>query len=138
MKEKDEAQKRIKFRYIFPDQYNPVFANGAYGGVTPQGEIVVNFYLERSGLPHSVTHVLNPDSTLGKEVEKEPQDVPTTYVRFVTNGVVLTVQGARAIHQWLGQQIEKADKRSQLVPEAEAKEGDRENDGSSGNRGDGQ
>ncbi len=42
----DDTQE-IKFTFIFPDDYNPAFANGVWGGVTPKGELNMNFYLER-------------------------------------------------------------------------------------------
>lgn len=38
---------KINFKYKFSDAYNPVYVNGAYGGVNPRGEIVINFYFER-------------------------------------------------------------------------------------------
>lgn len=41
----------IKIKYIFRDHYNPVYANGAYGGITPSGEIVASFYFEKHPLP---------------------------------------------------------------------------------------
>ena len=37
------ADKRVLFKYEFPETYNPVYANGAQGGLTPQGEIALNF-----------------------------------------------------------------------------------------------
>lgn len=42
-----DKKNELKFKYIFDDSYNPVYVNGAHGGVTPRGELVVNFYLER-------------------------------------------------------------------------------------------
>jgi len=101
---------QLTFKYIFDDHYNPTFANGVYGGVTPSGELVVNFYLERHALPDRVTHQLTPDGTLGDEIERKPDDHPESLVRFVSSGVVLTLDGARAVHAWLQEQIQRAER----------------------------
>lgn len=95
----------FKFKYIFTYDYNPVYVNGAHGGVTPRGELVVNFYLERQPLPTSITHELNPNGTIGKEESAEPDDLSKSLVRFVTNGVVVNHQTARELHYWLGEKI---------------------------------
>ena len=97
----------FKFKYVFTYDYNPVYVNGAHGGVTPRGELVVNFYLERQPLPNSITHDLNPNGTIGSEAAVEPGDLNKSLVRYVTNGVVLTYQTARELHHWLGEKIKE-------------------------------
>ena len=97
----------FKFKYIFSNDYNPVYVNGAHGGVTPRGELVVNFYQERLPLPDAITHELNPNGTIGKEVAVEPGDLNKSLVRFLSNGVVLTYQTARDLHHWLGEKIKE-------------------------------
>lgn len=32
-----EKPEKIKFKYIFKDDYNPKYVNGAFGGISPQG-----------------------------------------------------------------------------------------------------
>jgi len=102
-----EKTRELTFRYIFDDLYNPVYVNGAYGGLSPRGEIVMNFFLERTGLPYSQTHAVGDDGTLGKVVGKEPED--QVVVRFVTTGIVLSTESAKTIHKWLGEWIGKAE-----------------------------
>jgi hypothetical protein len=97
----------FKFKYIFTYDYNPVYVNGAHGGVTPRGELIVNFYQERQPLPNAITHELNPNGTIGKEVAVEPGDLNKSLVRFVSNGVVLSHQTARELHYWLGEKIKE-------------------------------
>lgn len=95
----------IVFKYRFPDDYNPIYVNGAQGGVNPQGEIVINFYFERIGLPINQTQVLNEDGRLGNVIKNDPEDLNHSYVRYVENGVVMNLQTAKSIHDWLGKQI---------------------------------
>lgn len=42
----------LKFKYKFPENFNPTYTNGVYGGIAPQGEIVMNFFFERPPLPY--------------------------------------------------------------------------------------
>lgn len=100
---------QFKFKYIFTYDYNPVYVNGAHGGVTPRGELVVNFYQERQPLPNSITHELNPNGTIGREVAMEPEDLSKSLVRFVSNGVVINYNTARELHFWLGEKIKEMD-----------------------------
>jgi hypothetical protein len=114
----------ISFKYIFKYDYNPVYINGAHGGVSPRGEIIANFYLERQPLPNEITHAINPDGSIGADViEVDPENLNSIIVRYVSSGVVLNLQNAKALHAWLGDKIEELERLTQAREEqpAEAK-----------------
>ena len=100
---KDKPQ--ITFKYIFTYDYNPLYVNGAHGGVSPRGELVVNFYLERPPLPNAISHEINQNGTIGSEASVEPRDLNASLVRYVSTGVVLSHQTARDLHSWIGDKI---------------------------------
>jgi hypothetical protein len=100
----------IEFKYIFSDDYNPLYVNGAFGGVSSKKEIVVNFYLERIGIPNSQRHKLGPDGKLGDEIERTPATDHLLFVRVVKNGVVLSLESAKVINKWLDQRIQELEK----------------------------
>ncbi|RII28154.1 MAG: hypothetical protein CXR30_13150 [Geobacter sp.] len=101
----------ISFKYIFKYDYNPVYINGAHGGLSPRGEIVANFYLERPPLPNEITHSINPDGSIGADaVAVDPENLNNIIVRYVSNGVVLSHQNAKALHVWLGDKIEELER----------------------------
>ena len=103
-----KEEKAVKFRYIFPDNYNPAMATGALGGPMPDGHhIAVNFFMERVGLPYSQTFKVGEDGKLGDEVATDPEDAGHTFVRFVSGGIVLTPDTAVSIARWLEEQVEK-------------------------------
>lgn len=89
----------VKFKYVFDKTYNQQYANGAFGGITPHGEVVVNFYFERSGLPYEQTFSLKDDGTIGDLVQTEPEEFK--FVRYIQNGIILSRQDARGIAEWL-------------------------------------
>ena len=110
MAEQTRGPSEITFKYIFSDDYNPRYATGAQGGVAPNGDIVVNFYLERHGLPISETQAVQPDGTLGAVLRRDPADQQVSFVRFVSTGVVLNVATAKAVVERLQEKIRAAEK----------------------------
>ena len=105
---------KVKFRYVFPENYNPVYCNGAYGGISSQGEIVANFFLERMPIPNSITNSINNDGTLSGDIETDPEDLKETVIRYVSTGIILSENSARSIYQWLGKQINELENRKAL------------------------
>lgn len=99
---------KIKCKYIFKDSYNPLYINGATGGINPHGEIIINFYLERTALPISQTYE-NRDGVIitSSEIESEPSDLKNSFVRVVENGIIMNYQTAKEVYLWLGNHIEK-------------------------------
>ena len=100
---------KIKCKYKFAKDYNPEYINGAHGGITPKGEISINFFLERHALPYSQTYEVNENGNLSGEIkeEVEPSDFGTSFIRYIKTGIILEYSSAKAIHQWLGEHIKK-------------------------------
>lgn len=42
---------KIKFVYSKPEEVQPIYVNGAYGGMSPRGELICNFFFEHPDLP---------------------------------------------------------------------------------------
>ena len=107
-------ERQIKFNYIFPENYNPVYCNGAFGGVSTQGDIIANFFMERPPVPNSVTNSINSDGTLGGIIEVDPQNINDTIIRYISTGIVLNEENARAVYEWLGNQIQELENRKAM------------------------
>ena len=97
----------IAFKYIFNYTYNPVYVNGAHGGISPRGELVMNFYLERPPLPEEIRHEINQNGTIGDVIAEEPHNLGSSMVRFIDNGVILNYESARNIHYWIGERLKE-------------------------------
>lgn len=100
-------RKQIKCKYIFDEDYNPKYINGAQGGINLQGEIVASFYFERAALPISQTYELNEKGAVISELETEPTDLNDSFVRVIENGIIMNYQTAKEIHKWLGEHLKK-------------------------------
>lgn len=115
MATKSRKPTKVKFHYIFPDDYNPVYANGTYGGITSHGEIVMSFFLERHALPYEEIRELSDEGELLEQISREPEESDDTVkvVRFISTGVVLSHDVAVVIRDWLSRKISDLEKHSQ-------------------------
>ena len=82
----------LTFKYVFNYGYNPTYVNGAQGGFSPRGEMVINFYLERQPLPESISHEITSEGAIGRETSVEPKDLAGSMVRFIDTGVVMSYE----------------------------------------------
>jgi len=96
---------KIKFKYKFNEYYNPVYVNGAHGGINPKREIVINFYLERSPLPVSQEYEIQNNKLVNET--STPEDLKMSFIRYVENGIILSLESAKDIHKWIGKHIDK-------------------------------
>lgn len=95
----------ITFKYLFNYGYNPTYVNGAQGGFSPRGEMVIHFYLERQPLPEAISHEITSDGAIGRETAVEPADLSKSMVRFIDTGVVMNYENARVFHTWMGEKL---------------------------------
>ncbi|WP_040226909.1 DUF3467 domain-containing protein [Bhargavaea cecembensis] len=103
---KGAPEVKLNFKYKFEEKYNPVYVNGAFGGVNSQGEIVANFYFERMPIPYSEELNINEKGeVIGSEVV-DPE-VPVAAIRYIETGIIMNLEHARQFHDWLGTHIQR-------------------------------
>lgn len=102
---------KATFEYVFGDDFNPEYANGAIGGPTTQGEICVSFYVERGPLPYSQTFNVKADGQLGEELERDPriEDGSVSVIRYVTSGVIMNRETAKRVYDFIGLHLQTMD-----------------------------
>lgn len=108
------SKSTINFKYKYAEDYNPVYVNGAYGGISTRNEILVNFYLERSPIPKETDHEINADGSLSDPVAIKPENFENTVIRYVSSGIVMNLETAKSINAWLSKNIEEMEKRRAL------------------------
>jgi hypothetical protein len=99
----------LTFKYVFNYGYNPTYVNGAQGGFSPRGEMVINFYLERQPLPEAISHEITPEGAIGRETSVDPADLATSMVRFIDTGVVMSYENAKVFHAWMGDKLREVE-----------------------------
>jgi hypothetical protein len=93
-----DKQKKIVVRFETAKNFQAVAATGAYGGPTPQGEIICNFFIERQEYPKSLDVIIDTQTGKFEEVSEEEKN---RYVREIQVAVVMRPDIALAIGEWI-------------------------------------
>ena len=97
---------KVDFYLIKSNHFRVVHVDGAFGGITAQGNIYASIYSERGALPTKLSHVVLPDGNLGQEVSRESK---SGFVREVEVGLILSIPAAKAVCTWLQGRIDEAE-----------------------------
>jgi hypothetical protein len=107
-KQNGEEPARVSFDFIKSPFFRAVRADGAIGGVTPNGQIHIAFYSERHPIPRRVTHAVDSAGKLGEEVGRESREA---IVREMDFDLFLTPSVAKSVHKWLGDRLAELEAR---------------------------
>jgi hypothetical protein len=90
----------VTFNYIKSGHFRVVLAEGAWGGISPSGRILMNFYNDRAPIPRAVTHEVAADGQLGPVVAGQTVS-KNGIVREVEVAVSMDAAAAEALVAWL-------------------------------------
>ena len=92
----------VKFKYYFDDSYDPEYVNGTYGGPTPNGELVMHFFMDRFPIPYEVTQGLSSEGTPDiNKVMVYPDQEEALIRRTIKTGIIMSPDTAISIYKWL-------------------------------------
>lgn len=95
------SNQKIEFRYTKAYDHKTSIVTGVYGGITNQGLIDTNYFIEKVPLPEKTE--IEIDSG-GKLVTPESQQ-RTYQERIVVFETLMDLHTAKSVHQWLGNKI---------------------------------
>jgi len=102
----EEAQgRKIVFEHTKSPDYRKIYVNGAWGGVTPKGELNFELFQEKHVLPEKIVHAINPDGTLGRELAREPGTEVPVVQREAQAYVTMSIDSARSIANWMLEKV---------------------------------
>lgn len=93
----------VKFIYSKPEDYKLHYINGAYGGLTPRGDLICNFFFEYKELPEEEEHIIE-----GDQLKLKPEGintVPREVLREMKTGVIMTPDQAEKLASWLTEKV---------------------------------
>lgn len=111
--------KEITFRFERDPEYRVVTANGAWGGITPRGELMFDLFLEHMDIPEEISYLATPDG-LGPELNRTPTPA---IIRDSMIGVVMTPENAENFGRWILEKVSMVRKKPQ-----DSTDGNRENE----------
>jgi hypothetical protein len=102
--ENPDHSKKVKFNYIKSNFFRVIHADGAWGGLSANGQIHMTLYNERLPIPQQITHLVSSEGKLGEEL-KEARISKEGFIREIEVDVVMDLDVAKAIAKWLESKI---------------------------------
>lgn len=109
-------EQTVVFEYIKSQFFRVVHADGAIGGITPEGNVHIAFFNDRVAIPRVQVHKKNPDGTLGPLIP-ERTVVRPGIIREMDVDVVLSPDAVETIVKWLGDRLVDLKKREEIIAE---------------------
>lgn len=98
----------VETHYIKNHDFKTVEGSGIFGGLTNNGQININFFTDRAPIPKKI--VLEVDPSSGKIIREVERESKEGIIREVQFGVLLNIESAKNIVEWLNQKIEEHQK----------------------------
>ena len=103
----EESGNTVAFVYKKPDSVRAVHADGAWGVVTPNGNINLRFWNESGHLPSQLVFGVSQDGRLGQEIADQSH-IPGGFLREIQTEVVLSHGSAKLLATWLVSVLKEA------------------------------
>ena len=98
----EQSPEIMPIHYLKVNDFRTVIATEVVGGPTVNGAINMNFFIDRQPIPRTVVHRIN-NNALGEEIERDAKE---GVVREVPFGVILDLETARTVRNWLDSMIQ--------------------------------
>ena len=106
---------KIRYEYQQDPGARIHYAHGVWGGINPQGEIEVNFYLESDTMPPYSERLVAPDGSFGHEIVPYDEELRSV-TRTIHSRVILNYHTARAVLEWLEDKLNMLDMEEGSAP----------------------
>lgn len=96
----------VNFHFVKSQYFRVMHADGAWGGLSPNGMIHMSVYSERFPIPQSLEQNVTPEGRIEGEASKVTRD---GVIREVDADIVMTRDVAVSIRDWLTARIDLLD-----------------------------
>lgn len=112
---------KIRFNWTRSNHFRVIHADGAYGGLTPYGNVFFTLYSDHPVFPETTVHSVSEEGVLGPEISGEKK-LKDGVERELEVSVVMALPAAKALHAWLAERIGVLESLGQSQQESEVKE----------------
>lgn len=106
MSQDNDYPHKVRYEYQQDAESRLNYAHGVWGGINPQGEIEINFYLESDKIPPYSERLVAPDGSFGHEIAPYDNGDMRVITRRIHSRVLLNYHTARAVLEWLEDKVE--------------------------------
>jgi hypothetical protein len=103
---REEGQSEIEIHHDRTSSYRTYHVDGMRGGLSPEGKLTVDFYVERTAMPQVLRQVVEESGQLGDIVGAGGDR--SGIVRESEGGLVMDVETAAQVYDWLGGKLAEA------------------------------
>ena len=98
--DKPTEPQEISIEYEYDSNYHVVAANGMFGGLTPRGDLRIDFFVEYTGVPEkgALKYRRNPDGSTQEVPGSNPS--PPKMIRRVQVGILVPPQQIESFSNW--------------------------------------
>ena len=96
-----DKKNQIRLNYVKTSNYRTYHVDGIYGGLTPQGKLYIEPFVERQVTPQSVIHEIE-NFKFGKSLDSEGKE---GIIREIECGLILDINIAVVMRGWLDDRI---------------------------------
>lgn len=101
---KSASKQKVTINYLKTPNYRTYFIDGMYGGITPNGKIFAELFIQRNPTPKTVTQEINEDGSMGKIEKSEGKK---GLIRQVEASLLMDIETAKSFAGWLNDKIKK-------------------------------
>ncbi len=117
----DKKEKRVRFDYIKSQSFRSVHVDGVFGGVIPNGKSIrMSIWNERWPIPKQTVHEMDENGIVKGEIIQE-RITRDAIVREVEIDLVMDVECAKLMRDWLSTKLEEFESVAKLRLEVELK-----------------
>jgi hypothetical protein len=117
----DEKEKRVRFDYIKSQFFRSVHVDGIFGGIIPSGKSIrMSIWNERWPIPKQTVHEMDEKGIVKGEII-EDRISRDAIVREVEIDLVMDVECAKQMRDWLSGKLEEFEGVAKLRSEVESK-----------------
>jgi hypothetical protein len=102
----DSTPPTVKFHYIKSNLFRVVHADGAYGGLSPTGDIFFSLFSQRPPIPTLTVQGVKESGELGDEI-LENRTTRDGIVREMEVGITMRPEVAEGVVKFLQEKIEQ-------------------------------
>src|SRR5258708_4794489 len=103
------ATDKIKFHYIKGNFFRVIHADGAFGGISPTGDIFFSLFSQRPPIPQLTVQPIKENGELGDEI-LEDRVTREGFIREIEVGISVRPEVAEALIKFLQDKVEQYNK----------------------------
>ncbi len=103
LRRKAALPKTVKVHYLKTSSYRTYYVDGVFGGLTPNGKIYMELFLQRLVTPQTIEYKVE-EAGLGKEIGRIGKE---GLIREIEAGLIMDIESAKVFRNWIDDKVKQ-------------------------------